>query len=77
MMTIRLPEQMDKRLSELAKETHRSKSYYVKQAIEEFLEEREDYLLALAAMERFERGEEKAIPLEEIVKKYGLKDDLH
>ena len=71
MMTIRLSDEMDKRLSELAKETHRTKSYYVKQAIEEFLEEREDYLLALAAMERFEKGEEKAIPFEEILKKYG------
>lgn len=77
MMTIRLPENMDKRLSQLAKETHRTKSYYVKQAIEEFLEKREDYLLALAAMERFERGEEKAIPFEEILKKYGPENDHH
>ena len=77
MMTIRLPENMDKRLSEMEKETHRSKSYYVKQAIEEFLEEREDYLLALAAMERFEKGEEKAIPFEEILKKYGMEDERH
>lgn len=77
MMTLRLPENMDKRLSQLAKETHRSKSYYVKQAIEEFLEEREDYLLALAAMERFERGEEKAVSFEEILKKYGLENDKH
>ncbi len=77
MMTIRLPEEMEKRLSDLAKETHRTKSYYVKRAIEEFLEDQEDYLMALAAMERFERGEEKAIPFEEILKKYGLEDDLH
>lgn len=77
MMTVRLPENMDKRLSQLAKETHRSKSYYVKQALEEFLEEREDYLLALAAMERFEKGEEKAIPFEEILKKYGLENESH
>ncbi len=76
-MTIRLPEEMEKRLSDLAKETHRTKSYYVKRAIEEFLEDQEDYLMALAAMERFERGEEKAIPFEEILKKYGLEDDLH
>lgn len=77
MMTIRLPVDMEQRLSQLAKETHRSKSYYIKQAIEEFLEEREDYLLALAAMERFERGEEKAIPFEEILKKYSHKNDHH
>lgn len=77
MMTIRLPEKMEQRLSQLAKETHRTKSYYIKRAIEEFLEEREDYLLALAAMERYERGEEKAIPFEEILKKYGIENDVH
>lgn len=70
MITIRLPEAMEQRLSQLAKETHRSKSYYVKRAIEEFLEEQEDYLIALTRMERIESGEDKAIPFEELVKKY-------
>jgi RHH-type transcriptional regulator, rel operon repressor / antitoxin RelB len=77
MMTIRLPEKMEKRLSKLAKETHRTKSYYVKRAIEEFLDDQEDYLLALAVMERVERGEEKTIPFEEILKKYGPEDNHH
>ncbi len=40
------------KLSNLAHETGRSKSYYVKQAIESFLEEHEDFLLALAVLER-------------------------
>jgi len=42
------------RLAHLAKETGRSKSYYVKQAIENFLEEREEYLLALSVLEKDE-----------------------
>lgn len=70
MLTIRLPELMERRLSDLAKETHRSKSYYVKRAIEEFLEEQEDYLIALSRMERIESGEDKAIPFEKLVEKY-------
>ena len=32
MLAVRLPEQLDQRLSDLAKQTHRTKSYYVKQA---------------------------------------------
>ncbi len=68
MMTIRLPEEMEQRLSQLAKETHRTKTYYVKRAIEEFLDDQEDYLLALSVMERVEKGKEKTIPLEEILK---------
>ena len=77
MMTIRLPEKMEKRLTQLAKETHRTKSYYVKRAIEEFLDDQEDYLIALSVMERVERGEEKTIPFEEILKKYGIENDHH
>jgi RHH-type rel operon transcriptional repressor/antitoxin RelB len=38
----------------LAKETGRSKSYYAKLAIRQFLEDREDYLLGIAALERNE-----------------------
>ena len=68
---------MDKRLSQLAKETHRTKSYYVKRAVEEFLEDQEDYLLALSAMERVEKGEEKTIRFEEMLKKYGMADEQH
>ncbi|MBP9693022.1 MAG: ribbon-helix-helix protein, CopG family [Alphaproteobacteria bacterium] len=68
MMTIRLPEEMEQRLSQLAKETHRTKTYYVKRAIEEFLDDQEDYLLALSVMERVEKGKEKTIPFEEILK---------
>jgi RHH-type rel operon transcriptional repressor/antitoxin RelB len=77
MMTIRLPEQMEQRLSLLAKETHRTKTYYVKRTIEEFLDDQEDYLLALSVMERVEKGEEKTIPFEEILKKSSLEDVRH
>jgi RHH-type rel operon transcriptional repressor/antitoxin RelB len=77
MMTIRLPEKMEHRLSELAKETHRTKTYYVKRAIEEFLDDQEDYLLALATWENFEKSGEKPIPFEEILKKYGSENDKH
>jgi len=42
-------------LERLARETGRSKSYYVKRALDEFLTDRADYLLALSAIERDER----------------------
>jgi len=34
----------------------------------------EPYLIALAAMERYARGEEKMISFEEVVKKLGLEE---
>ena len=54
MLAVRLDPTMEAKLSKLAAETDRSKSYYVKQAIQEFLEDREDYLLGIAALERAE-----------------------
>ena len=52
MLAVRLDPAMEDKLSKLAADTGRSKSYYVKQAIQAFLEDREDYLLGLAALER-------------------------
>ncbi len=54
MLAVRLDAETENKLNRLARETGRSKSYYVKQAIENFLEEREDYLRALAVLERNE-----------------------
>ena len=54
MLAVRLDPDTEKRLNTLARETGRSKTYYVKQAIEGFLEEREDHLLALAVLEHDE-----------------------
>ena len=68
MLAVRLDPETEDRLSRLAHETGRSKSYYVKQAIENYLEEREDYLLALAVLER---GEPRK-PISEVRKELGL-----
>lgn len=54
MLAVRLDNEMKEKLDNLARETGRSKSYYVKQAIQNFLEDREDYLLALAVLEKNE-----------------------
>ncbi len=72
MLAIRLPAEIEKRLEELAKKTGRTKSYYVRQAILEYLEDLEDFYLAEERLRTF--GEAKAIPLEEIMKRYGLED---
>lgn len=55
MLSVRLSAEQESALQQLAEETGRSKSYYVKQALDEFLEDRGDYLVALAAIERAER----------------------
>jgi len=54
MITVRLDPEMEERPKRLAEETGRSKSFYVKQAIENYLEDREDYMLALSVLEKNE-----------------------
>ncbi len=70
LVAVRLPEQLDLKLNNLAKETGRSKSYYMKKALTQFIEDREDYLLAVAAMEE----NSPSIPYEKIRKELGLDD---
>lgn len=68
MLAVRLPHELEERLASLASKTHRSKSYYVKRAIEEFLEDQEDYLEALAVLEK--KG--KTYTLDEVKKELGI-----
>jgi RHH-type rel operon transcriptional repressor/antitoxin RelB len=46
-VSVRLPEDVAKKLNELAKALERSKTYIVTRAVQEYLQEYEDYLLAL------------------------------
>jgi RHH-type rel operon transcriptional repressor/antitoxin RelB len=55
MLSVRLSPEQESALDQLAEQTGRSKSYYVKQALDEFLEDRADYLVAIAAIERNDR----------------------
>ena len=69
---VRLPEALEKRLDDLATRTHRSKSYYLRRALEEYLEDREDYLIAAAAWEEHVKSGKKGISFEEIARKMDL-----
>ncbi len=68
MLGVRLEPELEARLEKLAKKTGRSKSYYAREAIRQFLEDREDYLLGIAVLER----NEPSISLEELERRLGL-----
>ncbi len=70
MLALRLPTDLEKRLDELARKTGRSKSYYARLAIEEFLQDQEDYLLAINRLEKNLPG----IPIDEVERRLGLVD---
>ena len=51
MLAIQLPEEIETRLTDLANETGRSKTFYVREAILEHLESIEDKYLAMHRLE--------------------------
>jgi RHH-type rel operon transcriptional repressor/antitoxin RelB len=50
MLAIRLKPELERRLERLAKKTGRTKTFYAREAIEEHLEDLEDYYLALEVL---------------------------
>ena len=74
MLAIRLPQSIEKRLEKLARRTGRTKSFYVREAILEHLDDLEDLYQAERILERIRSGDEKTIPLEDVLKRHGLED---
>ncbi|GEB90074.1 type II toxin-antitoxin system RelB family antitoxin [Zymomonas mobilis] len=74
MLAIRLPEEIEDRLSELAKATGRTKTFYAREAILQHLEELEDIYLAEARAIKIRSGETKTISLDNVMVEYGLEN---
>jgi RHH-type rel operon transcriptional repressor/antitoxin RelB len=77
MTYLTIPDELDKRLSTLAAKAHVSKDEYALHALEEYLEDQEDYLQALEISQRVERGEEKTIPYEDVIRQYENDHSSH
>jgi len=74
MLAIRLPEEIEKRLDSLAKATGRTKTYYAREAILEYLDDLEDFYIAEKRMADIRSGRDRTIPLKEVMKRHGLVD---
>jgi RHH-type transcriptional regulator, rel operon repressor / antitoxin RelB len=74
MLAIRLPVDIENRLEALAKATGRSKTFYAREAILEHLDDLEDVYLAEQRLIDIRAGKTQTIPLEEMMKRYGLED---
>jgi RHH-type rel operon transcriptional repressor/antitoxin RelB len=72
MLALRLPAEIEKRLENLAKTTGRTKSYYAREAILEYLDDLEDIYLAAKRLEDIRAGRTRTVSLEEMMKRYGM-----
>jgi RHH-type rel operon transcriptional repressor/antitoxin RelB len=72
--SIRLDKELAARLDRLVRLTGRSKSFYVKQAIEEQITDLEDLFLARRVAQRVAERREGVTPLEDLERELGVED---
>jgi RHH-type rel operon transcriptional repressor/antitoxin RelB len=74
MLAIRLPEDIELRLGNLAKKTGRTKTFYAREAILEYLDNLEDLYLAEKRLSNIKNGKTKTIKLDQLERELGLAD---
>lgn len=74
MLAIRLPIEIETRLDALAKATGRTKTFYAREAILEYLDDLEDLYLAEKRLIEIRAGRSKTYSLEEAERTLGLAD---
>ena len=76
MLALRLPEDLEARLEALAAKTGRTKSFYAREAIAEYIDDLEDLYLAQKRQALRERGKTLTVPLSEVETALGLADRI-
>ena len=66
MLALRLPPDLEARLETLARKTGRTKSYYAREAIVEYIDDLEDLYLAQKRYALIEKGKSKTLSLDEV-----------
>jgi len=74
MLAIRLPAEIESRLDALAKATGRTKTFYAREAILEYLDDLEDLYLAEQRLADIRAGRSQTVPLEDVLRQHGLAD---
>jgi RHH-type rel operon transcriptional repressor/antitoxin RelB len=72
--SVRLAQETEQRLDFLASNTGRTKAYYLREIIENGIEEMEDYYLAANVLERVRKGQETVHSAADLRRDLGLDD---
>jgi RHH-type rel operon transcriptional repressor/antitoxin RelB len=72
--SVRLAQETEQRLDFLASSTGRTKAYYLREIIENGIEEMEDYYLAANVLERVRKGQEAVHSAADVRRDLGLDD---
>jgi len=68
-ITVRLPEEISDKLDDLSLEIRRKKSFIIKSALEQYLDEYSDYQIAL---DRLKDKQDKIITSEDLREEFGI-----
>ena len=71
-VSLRLPEDLNKRLNSLAEQTGRSKTFYMLEAIKQHISDLEDLYLAEQRLINIRAGKIQALPIQEVMTRYGM-----
>lgn len=74
MLAVRLPVEIENRLDALAQATGRPKSFYVREALLEHLDDLEDIYLAEQRLIDLRSGKTQSVTLEDVMKQHGLEN---
>ena len=71
---IRIPKSVKDRLDVLAQKTGRTRTFYIRQALLEYLDDLEDKYMAQEVLGRVKEGEEELYSLDDVERDLGLDD---
>jgi RHH-type rel operon transcriptional repressor/antitoxin RelB len=72
MLALRLPRDLEARLDALARKTGRTKSFYAREALVEYIDDLEDLYLAQKRYASLEKGCSGTMTLDEVERSIGL-----
>ncbi len=75
-VSLRLPDELSARLDALAKKTGRTKSFYMIEAIQDRMEDLEDWYEAEWRMQEHHAGRTKPVTQAEMESEFGLADQV-
>jgi RHH-type transcriptional regulator, rel operon repressor / antitoxin RelB len=73
-LSIRLSSEIEERLETLSKKTGRTKVFYVREMIEDNIDDVEDYYMGASVLEKIRRGKEKLHDAQFVREELGLAD---
>lgn len=71
-LSLRLPQETKQRLEALSEQTRRPASFYIRQALEEYLDDLEDYYLAVDLVDKVESGDLGLVSAEQVKRELGF-----